>query len=236
MYISVPSTLYLSTVAWPQKHTCFVLILPLGGASDSCLALRLLDVTNRSKLSSSVIFLTYFSLHHATRPVGDSEAAARWHPSDQEGLPSPGGPIYSCGSQDGLSGNYHARLGETQLFLNYNQSLQRSVVSENAIAGGFCLKFFHLKWKFMHEYENKWINAWALGGLGLRLFEYLKLFFYLPPPPKVTYGMTSMWLWYRGILTKETRLRTKMWKWSCLFTRRTERNWRYGPEISTTNP
>lgn len=57
------------------------------------------------------------------------------------------------------------------------------VFLENVIEADFRWKFGHLKWKLMHEYENKWINAWTWGCLGLRLFECLKLFFFPPPPP-----------------------------------------------------
>lgn len=90
----------LSRLAWPQeKHVRDVFISP---------------VSRGEKLLFSVLLWRCFA--HTTRPVGDSEAVARWHPSDPEGLSSPGGPIDCCGSQDGLSRNHHARLGE-MLFL-----------------------------------------------------------------------------------------------------------------------
>ena len=51
-----------------------------------------------------------FCLQCITRLVGDTEAAPWRHPSDTEGLSSPGGPIDGCGSQDGLPWDHHARL------------------------------------------------------------------------------------------------------------------------------
>lgn len=48
-------------------------------------------------------------LERMARPVGDSEAAAWRHPSNKERLPSPSGPIDSCGPQDGLPWDHYAR-------------------------------------------------------------------------------------------------------------------------------
>lgn len=95
----------------------------------------------------------------------------------------------------------------------------------------FQLEILRHKWNFMCEYSdifvkqmNKCMNLWCLG-LGLfKDWRYPKnvLLF----PPKEMYETTSMWLWFRGILTKETRPGTRMWRWSCLFMMRMERNWR----------
>lgn len=119
MCISVHSHFKLSIVARPQKRTWGVLISPLRGKGGGFWFLSGPEAIRCHQEVQTVFFCHFphlFFIHHATRPVGDSEAAAWWHPSDQEGLSSPGGPIYSCGSQNGLPWNHHARLGERRLF------------------------------------------------------------------------------------------------------------------------
>ena len=44
---------------------------------------------------------------------------------------------------------------------------------------------------------------------------------------QVMCGMTSTWLWFRATLTREARPLPKTWRWPCLCTTRTARNWRY---------
>lgn len=154
-------------IAHFQQNTCTSLYhfpLNVSSVASFCLVVKLLDVNARTKLSSSEIYLIYlFPLTHPTRPVGDSEAAARWHPSDQEGLSSPGRPIHCRGSQDGLSRNYHARLGEMQPFLNWK--------FESFLRKCYCRWFQReILWKLMHEYSdilgkqmNKCMNLWMFG-------------------------------------------------------------------------
>lgn len=99
-----------------RSHSCcfHAARVERAGAPVSCFALTLF----RCHWQAKVVF--FWSLSHlcvsprarTTRPVGDSEAVARWHPPDPEGLSSPGGPVDCCGSQDGLSRNHHARLAE----------------------------------------------------------------------------------------------------------------------------
>lgn len=136
-------------------------------------------------------------LDYITRPMGDSEAASWRHPSDKEGLPSPGGPVDRCGSQDGLPWDHHARLSVLKTF----PSIARFIVCQP------------LLW-----YAN------SLKWMKLVLYEG---FFTCFCPLKVTYETTSTWLWFRGILTRGVRQLPKTLRWPCLFMTRTAKNSRY---------
>lgn len=71
-------------------------------------------------LSSNDVISVLTCLYCITRAVGDSEAASRRYSSDKERLPSPGGSIDSCGSQNGLSRDNNARLSFLKHFFNTN--------------------------------------------------------------------------------------------------------------------